>query len=107
MADASNDRELQRVREEVTARLDSRGVRTTAADSPEELVQLLEAVEAFEDAVERHGGDLMVDEPVSRGKAPQPDDILFVLPSRDDGEAAAAYVARIDEATADANRRAG
>lgn len=105
MADASNDREMQRVREEVTARLDSRGVRTSAADSSEELAQLLEAVEAFEEAVERHGGDLMVDEPVAGGKAPQPDDILFVLPARRDGEKGAAYVARIDEATADANRR--
>lgn len=107
MADAPNDREMQRVRAEVIARLDARGVRTTPTDSPEDLVDLLEAVEAFEEAVERHGGDLMVDEPVSGGKAPQPDDILFVLPAREDAERAAAYVARIDQAAADASRRAG
>jgi hypothetical protein len=107
MADASNDRDMQRVRDEVIARLGSRGVRTVAGDSPEDLVELLETVEAFEETVERRGGDLMVDEPVSPGKTPQADDILFVLPVRAGGEAAKAYIARISEATAQADGRAG
>jgi hypothetical protein len=106
MANASNDPELQRVRDEVITRLATRGVRAVAGDSSEDLVELLEAVEAFEETVERRGGDLMVDEPVAPGKTPQPDDILFVLPTRQGNETAKAYIARIVEATADADRRA-
>jgi hypothetical protein len=44
---------------------------------------------------------------VSPGNTPQPDDILFVLPPRNERETAASYLARINEATADANRRTG
>jgi len=105
MANASNDPEIQRVRDEVITRLTTRGVRTTAGDSSEDLVELLDAVEAFEETVERRGGDLMVDEPVAPGKTPQPDDILFVLPTRQGNETAKAYLARIAEATAEADRR--
>ncbi|HEY4303552.1 MAG TPA: hypothetical protein VGM82_03750 [Gemmatimonadaceae bacterium] len=105
MADAPNDPVTQRVREEVIGRLESRGVHTTSADTSEQLAQLLEAVEDFEATVERHGGDLMVDEPTQGGKATQPDDVLFVLPSRESGEAASAFIARIIEATADADQR--
>ena len=105
MADAPNDPVRQRVREEVIARLNSRGVRTDAADSSEDLVRLLDAVEAFEAAVERAGGDLMVDEPVAGQRATQPDDILFVLPPRQGSESARAYLGRIDQARADAEGR--
>lgn len=105
MANTPKDDGTQRVREEVIARLESRGVRTDAADSSEDLAQLLEAVEAFEEAVERGGGDLMVDEPVAGGSTPQPDDLMFVLPRRETGESAAAYVGRIDQARAEADRR--
>jgi hypothetical protein len=104
MADASNDPATQRVREEVVARLEARGVRTSAADTSEDLVRLLDAVEAFEAAVERAGGDLMVDEPVSGRKTTQPDDIAFVLPPREEREAAASYLSRIADATRDAER---
>ncbi len=105
MADAPNDPGTQRVREEVVARLSSRGVRTSASDSAEDLVQLLDAVEAFEAAVERGGGDLMVDEPIADKRPSQPDDILFVLPPRQDSETARAYIGRIERARREAEGR--
>src|SRR5438034_6410137 len=47
------------------------------------LGDLLEAVERFENVVEAHGGDLMVDDL----KSSEPDDRHFVLPRRNKGEA--------------------
>ena len=81
---------------EIAARLRDRGVALTGAERPEDIADLLAAVEQFEGAVERHGGDLMVDDL----KSPQPDDTHFVLPRRERGEAMRAYIGRIDEATA-------
>jgi hypothetical protein len=81
---------------EVAARLKSRGIALSGGERPEELVDLLTAVERFEAAVEAHGGDLMVDDL----KSPQPDDQHFVIPRRARGEPARAYLGRIDEATA-------
>ena len=105
MADASKDPVTQRVREEVIARLASRGVSATSSDTSEDLAQILEAVEAFEAAVERAGGDLMVDEPVGGKPASQPDDVVFVLPPRRPNEAADAYLGRLAAARADADGR--
>ena len=80
---------------EVTDRLRSRGISVTGAENPEDLVNLLSAVERFEGAVEAHGGDLMVDDL----KSSRPDDRHFVVPRREHGEAVRTYIARIDEAT--------
>src|SRR6266850_5822511 len=80
---------------EVTARLRARGITVTGAESPEDLVNLLSAVERFEAAVEAHGGDLMVDDL----KSSRPDDRHFVVPRRAQAESARAYVVRIDAAT--------
>jgi len=85
---------------EVTARLRGRGIAVTGAERPEDLVDLLSAVERFEGAVEAHGGDLMVDDL----KSSQPDDRHFVVPRREHGEAVRAYTRRIDEATAQLRR---
>src|SRR5216110_3868878 len=85
---------------EVTARLRGRGVAVTGGESPEELVDLLSAVERFEAAVEAHGGDLMVDDL----KSSRPDDRHFVVPRRAHGEVVRAYITRIDEATAQLRR---
>ncbi|PYO40343.1 MAG: hypothetical protein DMD29_06450 [Gemmatimonadetes bacterium] len=85
---------------EVTARLRSRGIALTGAERPEDLVDLLSAVERFEGAVEAHGGDLMVDDL----KSTQPDDRHFVVPRRARGEAVRAYMVRIDEAAAELRR---
>jgi hypothetical protein len=88
---------------EVTARLRSRGIDVTAAESAEDLVNLLSAVERFEDAVEAHGGDLMVDDL----KSARPDDRHFVVPRRARGETVPAYIGRIDAATARLRRHPG
>jgi len=73
---------------EVTARLRGRGIALTGAERPEDLVDLLSAVERFEGAVEAHGGDLMVDDL----KSTQPDDRNFVVPRRARGETVRAYI---------------
>ena len=85
---------------EVTARLRGRGVAVTGLDIPEDLVDLLSAVERFEKTVEAHGGDLMVDDL----RSPRPDDRHFVLPRREHGESVQTYVKRIDAATAGLRR---
>jgi hypothetical protein len=94
--------ERRAVANEIAGRLRSRGVHLTGRESDEQLVRLLEAVERFEATVERHGGDLMVDEPVDAGQPVEPDDRRFVLPRRRDQESVDAFVNRI----ADATRRA-
>ncbi len=81
---------------EVTARLRSRGIAVTGAENPEDLVDLLSAVERFEGAVEAHGGDLMVDDL----KSSRPDDRHFVVPRRGHGEGIRVYIGRVDDATA-------
>lgn len=90
--------ELDAVSAEIATRLEARGVALTGRESSEELVELLDAVERFERAVERHGGDLMVDEG-PRGRAREPDDVHFVLPARLPNESVASYLERLDEAT--------
>src|SRR3989449_2920574 len=79
---------------EVAERLRRRGIALTGAERPDDLVDLLSAVERFEAVVEAHGGDLMVDDL----KSSQPDDSHFVVPRRGHGETVRAYVIRIDEA---------
>jgi hypothetical protein len=81
---------------EVAGRLRTRGIVVTGAERPEDLANLLSAVERFEATVEQHGGDLMVDDL----KSVQPDDRHFVVPRRAHGETVRTYIARIDEATA-------
>ncbi len=81
---------------EVADRLRRRGIAVTGAERPDDLADLLSAVERFEKAVEAHGGDLMVDDL----KSVQPDDRHFVVPRRQHGEAVRTYINRIDAATA-------
>ena len=85
---------------ETAARLQSRGIEVTGREDPEDLVNLLTAVERFEDWVEARGGDLMVDDL----KSSQPDDPHFVVPRRESGEPLRQYIVRI-EAAADGLRR--
>ena len=94
--DPRQDEERARAAGEVAARLRQRGIALTGAERPDDLVDLLSAVERFEVVVEAHGGDLMVDDL----KSSQPDDRHFVVPRREHGETVRAYVARIDEAAA-------
>src|SRR5947209_20561601 len=81
---------------EVAARLRSRGIAVTGAEGPEDLADLLSAVERFDAAVEAHRGDLMVDDLQSA----EPDHRHFVIPRRARGEAVPKYIGRIDEAAA-------
>ena len=82
------------VASEVADRLRRRGITLTGKEKPDELADLLSAVERFEAVVEAHGGDLMVDDL----KSSRPDDRHFVLPPRGTAESARAYVVKIDEA---------
>ena len=83
-------------------RLRHQGVQLTGKESSDELADLEEAVEEFERAVERAGGDLMVDEPVTSGKPIAPDNSNFVLPARNASEPVPAFIKRIQEAASQA-----
>jgi len=93
--------ERLRVRQETIAHLESRGVHVTGAESDNEIGDLEDAVERFEQEVDAHGGDLFVDS----GPAREPDDPLFVLPKRRGHEPVAEYLGRIDDATTRVHRR--
>jgi hypothetical protein len=88
--------EIREVSQEVADRLRRRGIPLSGGERPEDLADLLAAVERFEAGVEARGGDLMVDDLNSS----EPDDPHFVLPPRDAEESVRDYIARIDEATA-------
>ena len=81
----------------VAERLSARGMRLDGRETSSELVQLLEAVESFERAVQLDGGDLMVDEG-DHAQPLEPDDTRFVLPVRQGGESAAELASRISVA---------
>jgi hypothetical protein len=92
--------EERHARQESEYRLSERGIKAEAADSDEEVADLLDAVERFETAVESKGGDLFV----NRIGSPEPEDPAFVPPQRREGESATDYRRRI-EAAAEALRR--
>ena len=84
-----DEREL--VREELEGRLFESGVMLTGAETDEQIVRLADAVEAFDAARARAGGDSMVNTPSSS----RPDDPRFVLPVRQDDESAERYILRV------------
>lgn len=86
--------ELDQAMREVVGRLQERGVTVSMHDDSDIVAQVLEAVERFEMAVERQGGDLMVDS----GNPEEPDDVRFVLPKRLGDETLIDYRARVDAA---------
>ena len=90
------EEELRAAVVETVGRLHSRGIEVFPAEAPEDLADLLTAVERFEDRVEALGGDLFVDDL----KSSRPDDRRFVVPKRLSGEPIRAYTRRVDEATA-------
>ena len=94
-------------RNEIADRLRRRGVNLTGREKGEELVEILEAVERFEVAVQDRGGDLMVDEPVGSAPPIEPDDSAFVLPKRDPSESVASFIERIAEARDQVTRGPG
>jgi hypothetical protein len=86
-------REEQRahIRDEMEARLRARQVRLGGDESDDEVLAVVNAVEAFEGAVMAAGGDLMVDTPESS----RPDHARYVLPLRRDDEPASVYAQRV------------
>ena len=86
--------DVSRVSQEMASRLRARGVEVYDADSPDDILRLIEGVEEFERAVQSRGGDLMVDEPPGGGLA-QPDDPHFVLPKRGADESISVYLRRL------------
>lgn len=97
-SDAADD-ERQRVAAEVASRLRRRGIQLSGSESAVDLADLEEAVDEFERAVERSGGDLMVDEPVAGESPIAPDEATFVLPVRKANESVASFIGRISDAT--------
>jgi hypothetical protein len=98
--DTDGSAELKRVSEETAGRLRALGIVLDGRESSEDLVQLEDAIERFEEAVEAAGGDLMMDEGVG-GPASQPDDPHFALPMRQNHETVGAYLERLSRATDD------
>src|SRR2546421_8468632 len=101
MAKDEAQRERAAAAAEVSARLRSRGVAVIGGESPEDLVDLLSAVERFEAAVEAHGGGLMVDD----FKRSRPHDSHFVMPPRAPPEAGGGLNAPLDPPRAPLRRQ--
>ena len=94
LLDPHRAEEQQRVKRETVDRLADRGIQSYPQDADEELADLLDAVERFEEAVESHGGDLMV----NRLGSTEPEDPAFVPPPRGSKEPVAVYRRRIEDA---------
>ena len=76
---------------ELSGRLAQHGIEVGSDEDPGHLADLLSAVEEFERAVEKAGGDLFVNSPESS----DPQDARFVLPRRRDDEPLPKYRERI------------
>jgi hypothetical protein len=81
----------QRVAETTAGQLEERGIPLTGDESEEELALLAEAVEAFERAVARRGGDSYTNSP----RSSEPDDTALVLPKQSRDESTTEYARRI------------
>jgi hypothetical protein len=99
--DPHRDEERRNAARELAAKLHARSVALMGRESGEELSDLLDAIEAWEAAVERAGGDLYVDEGGN-----QPDNPAFALPAREPAEPIPDYILRIKQATSLLRRRA-
>lgn len=97
-ASNDDDKDIVRVTEEIAGRLRARGIEVNDSDTPDDVVRMLEGLEAFEQAVEAAGGDLMMDEPPTNQHG-EPDDSHFLLPRRFADESAVAYSQRLAAAT--------
>ncbi len=75
----------------MAGRIAARGVHLSGEETSEQLAAIEDGIEQFEEAVELHGGDLMVDEPPP-GSPGEPDDERFRLPVRRPGMPVDRYV---------------
>jgi hypothetical protein len=89
-------RSLERdsVSQQIASRLRDREIALTGDESSDQLADLLTAVERFENAVARLGGDSMTNAPDSN----DPDTEAFVLPRRRGDESVAEYTRRVTTA---------
>ena len=101
---ARENEDVRRASRELAGWLDRLGIRVTGTEQPEELLEIVEAVDRFERAVEAGGGDLMMDEG-PRGQTTEPDDRYFALPVRREHESVAEYVERLARATDEIRHR--
>lgn len=93
--DSIRREERSSLHSELLARLGQKGVQLMAMASDAELADLLSAIDNFESAVERAGGDLMMDSPDSS----EPERPEWVLPHPHDDESVAVYIKRVAFAT--------
>jgi hypothetical protein len=96
-ADDPGSKDFAKAIRETSVRISRRGVHLNGKETHAELVELDEALEEFERAVESAGGDLMVDEP-PRGSRGAPDDPRFLLPQRVASMSVPAYLTRLAQA---------
>lgn len=87
--------ERRRVREELEARLVERDVDLTGTENDDEIVAMIDAVEAFEARRAQLGGDSFTNTMMSS----DPDDEDLVLPQRRDDESVEHWVRRVREKT--------
>jgi hypothetical protein len=88
--------EQRKARQESEARLAERGVEVRPGDTDDDVADLQDTIERFEQEVERLGGDLMV----NHLKSSQPEDPAFVPPPRGTTESIAMYLRRLEDAIA-------
>lgn len=93
--DSIREQEREALHEELVARLHQKGLMLTGEASDAELADLLSAIEQFEAAVVKAGGDLFVDSLQSS----QPERPEWVLPHMRDDESVRDYTRRVNEAT--------
>ena len=91
---ARDEGEIDRATRQVRGQLEQRGVNVHDEDGAEDEALMLEAVEAFEAAVRRCGGDSYTN---SRSSS-RPERRDFVLPARGDDERADTYARRVRNA---------
>lgn len=85
------ERDVARANATILGMLATRGISVDPGTSGDDLAYLLDAVELFEEAVARAGGDSMTNALDSS----EPDDPRFVLPTRREGEGVRGYALRL------------
>ncbi len=93
---AGEETDMDRAMRQVGSQLEQRGVSVHDEDDGEAQAVMLEAVEAFEAAVRRCGGDSFTNT-LDSSRPDRPD---FVLPPRGDDERADTYARRVQAAAA-------
>ena len=86
--------ERDAVRQELIGRLASHSIEVCGDESDDQIARLMDAVERFDSAVARVGGDSMVNDP----RSSRPEDPSLVVPLRRGDESADAHIARVNAA---------